>query len=227
MILELERAERVRDVLERIGRRVREVVHRVDAPRVAGAVVMRAPDAVEHRIAQVDVRRRHVDLRAQHERAVGKLAGAHAGEEIEVLLDRPVAIRAGRSRLGQRAAVRAHLLGRQAVDVRQALPDQVLRVLVQPLEVVRGVQRLLVPGEAEPADVFLNRVDVLDVFLRGVGVVEAQVAGAAELRARRRSSGRSTSRGRCAGSRSARAESGSRRGRRAFRPSRRRRRWCG
>ncbi len=54
-------------------------------------------------------------------------------------------------------------------------------VLVQPLEVVRGVQRLPVPREAEPADVLLNRVDVLDVFLRRVGVVEAQVAGPAEL----------------------------------------------
>ena len=145
MILELERAERVRDVLERIRRRVREVVHRVDAPRVAGAVVVRASDAVEHRVAQVDVRRRHVDLRAQHLRAVGELAGAHAGEEIEVLLDRPIAIRAGGPRLGQRAAVLADLVGRQAVDVGLPLRDQMLRVLVQPLEVVRGVERLRRP----------------------------------------------------------------------------------
>ena len=111
MILELERAERVRDALERVRRRVREVVHRIDAPRVAGAVVVRAPDAVEHRVAHVDVRRRHVDLRAQHVRAVGELAGAHAREEVEVLLDRPVAVRAVGARLGQRAAVLAHLVG--------------------------------------------------------------------------------------------------------------------
>src|SRR5262249_19825356 len=38
-----------------------------------------------------------------------------------------------------------------------------------------------VPGEAEPADVFLDRVDVLDVFLGRIGVVETQVAGAAVL----------------------------------------------
>ena len=37
------------------------------------------------------------------------------------------------------------------------------------------------PIEAEPADVLLDRLDVLDVLFRGVGVVEAQVAGAAEL----------------------------------------------
>ena len=36
----------------------------------------------------------HVDLRAQHVRAVGELAGAHAREEVEVLGDGPVAVRA-------------------------------------------------------------------------------------------------------------------------------------
>ena len=87
MILELQRAERMRDVLDRVRRRVREVVHRIDAPRVAGAVVVRVPDPVQHRIAHVDVRRRHVDLRAQHVRAVRELAGAHPPEEIEVLVD--------------------------------------------------------------------------------------------------------------------------------------------
>ena len=79
---------------------VRVVVHRVDAPGVAGAVVGGVPDAVEQRVAQVHVGRRHVDLRAQHVRAVGELAGPHAREEVEVLRDRPVAVRAVLARLG-------------------------------------------------------------------------------------------------------------------------------
>ena len=124
MILELERAERVRDVLDRVRRRVREVVHRIDAPGVAGPVVMRAPDPVQHRVAQVDVRRRHVDLRAQDVRAVGELPGPHAREQIEVLLDRSVAIRALAAGLGQRPAVLADLVRRLAVDVRLAALDQ-------------------------------------------------------------------------------------------------------
>ena len=78
-------------------------------------------------------------------------------------------------------AIRAHLLGGQAVDVGQALRDEMHRVGVELLEVVGGEVRLVVPGEAQPADVFLNRVDVLDVFLGRIRVVEAQVAGAAEL----------------------------------------------
>src|SRR5579864_3104276 len=40
---------------------------------------------------------------------------------------------------------------------------------------------MLAPAEAEPADVFLNRVDVLLLFPDRVGVVEAQVAAAAEV----------------------------------------------
>jgi hypothetical protein len=58
--------------------------------------MMRVQDAVQHRIAQIDVARRHVDLRAQHARAVRELAGAHAAEQIEVLLDAAVAERAVR-----------------------------------------------------------------------------------------------------------------------------------
>jgi hypothetical protein len=37
--LELQRAQRVGDALERVLQRVREVVHGIDAPGVAGAVV--------------------------------------------------------------------------------------------------------------------------------------------------------------------------------------------
>ena len=74
-----------------------------------------------HRIAQVDVARGHVDLRAQHARAVRELAGAHALEQVEVLLGRAVAPGAVRARLGERAAVLADLLGAEVVDVGLAL----------------------------------------------------------------------------------------------------------
>ena len=81
MVLELERADRMRDALERVRDRVRVVVERVDAPLIAGAMVVRVPDPIDRRIAQVHVRARHVDLEAQHMRAVGELAFAHAPEQ--------------------------------------------------------------------------------------------------------------------------------------------------
>ena len=70
MVLELERADRMRDALDRVRLAVREIVARIDPPLRAGARVRRVQDAVEHRIAQVDVAGRHVDLGAQHARAI-------------------------------------------------------------------------------------------------------------------------------------------------------------
>ena len=113
-------------------------------------------------------------------RAVFELPGPHAGEQVEVLLDRPVAIRAVAPGLGQRAAVGADLVGVQAVHVGAAATDELDGELVELLEVV-GREEERVPLEAEPLDVFLDRVDVLDVFLRRIRVVEAQVARAAGL----------------------------------------------
>ena len=181
MILELQRAERVRDALDRVRLAVGEVVQRIDAPLVARARVRRVQDPVEHRVAQVDVRRGHVELRPEHLRAVGKLARAHALEQVEALVDRAVAPRAVLARLGERAAVLADLVGGEVVDVGVARLDQVDGPVVELVEVVGGVVEMLAPVEAEPADVLLDRVDVLLLLLGRVGVVEAQVAMAAEL----------------------------------------------
>ena len=64
-------------MLDRVLDRVGVGVHRVDAPLVAGAVVGGFLDAVDRRVAQVDVGRLHVDLGAQDVRAVGVLAVFH------------------------------------------------------------------------------------------------------------------------------------------------------
>ena len=158
-----------------------EVVQRVDAPLVAGAGMGGVQDPVEHRVAQVDVRRGHVDLRPEHLGAVRELARAHALEQVEALLDRTVAPRTVLAGLGEGAAVLADLVSGEVVDVRLAGLDQVDRPFVELIEVVGGVVEMLAPVEAEPADVFLDRVDVLLLLLDRVGVVEAQVAAAAEL----------------------------------------------
>jgi hypothetical protein len=175
VVLELEGADRVGDALERVRQRVRVVVHRIDAPGVAGAVVVGVADPVEQRIAHLHVRRRHVDLRPQHAGAVGELAGPHAAQEVEVLGHRAVAEGAGPARLGQRAPVQLDVVVREVADVGLAVLHQLLGQLVHLLEVARREQHLG-RGEAQPPDVGLDRVDVLDVLLGRVGVVVAQVA---------------------------------------------------
>ena len=94
---------------------------------------------------------------------------------------RAVAERAVLARLGQRAAVDAHLLRRLVVDIGLAGADQVLGPVVELLEIVRGVIEVLAPVEAEPAHVALDGVDVFLLLLGRIGVVEAQMAAAAEL----------------------------------------------
>ena len=59
---------------------------------------------------------------------IGKLSGAHAPEEIEVLFDRSIAYGLF-SRLGQRAARGAHLLQGLLVDVGLSVFDQFHREL--------------------------------------------------------------------------------------------------
>ena len=63
----------VGDALDAVRLPVRPVVHRVDAPVAAGAVVLGVEDAVQHRIAQVQVGRGHIDFGAQDFCAVREL----------------------------------------------------------------------------------------------------------------------------------------------------------
>ncbi len=171
----------MRDALDGVLQRVLEVVHRVDAPFGAGAVVRMAVDAVHRRVAHQYVRAGHVDLRAQHAGAGLEFAVLHALEQVEVLFDAAVAVGAVDAGLGQRAAVGAHLVRGLVVDIGQPAADHVLRDLIQPAkEVGRKVQ--LVPFVAEPFDVGLDALDERGLLLAGVGAVEeAEVALAAVL----------------------------------------------
>ncbi len=165
-------------------------------------------DAVQRRIAQVDVAARPCrSSRAAFSRR-RRIRPRACAEQIEIFLDAALAIRRIAARLGQRAAVCAHLVGGEVADEGLAVADQFQRAQIEHLEIIRGVAQR-VPVEAEPAHVVLDRLDEFDVFLGRVGVVEAQIADAAVISRRCRNSGRSTWRGRDADSRSARAESAS------------------
>ncbi len=181
VVLELERADGVRDAFDGVALAVGEVVRRVDAPGVAGAGMGGMHDAIEDRVAHVDVGRGHVDLGTQHRAAVGEVPGAHAGQQIAILLRGAIAVRAGPAGLGKRAAVLADLFGGEFVDVGEPLIDEVQRPLVELLEVVRGIEQVIAPVGTEPAHVLLDGVDVLLLLLLRVGVVEAQVEATAEL----------------------------------------------
>ena len=184
VVLEFQGADGMRDAFQRVALAVGVVVGRVDAPRVARAMVRGAEDAVHYRVAEVDVGRGHVDLRPQGPRAVGELAGPHAAEEVEVLRDRAIAIGAVAAGRGERAAVLADLVGREVADVGLAGQDHLFRPLVKLLEIIRCIEQPIFPIEAQPADILHDGVDVFDFFLRWIRIVEAEIALAAVVLAR-------------------------------------------
>ena len=112
--------------------------------------------------------------------AMSIFAGSHPPQQVEVLVDGAITVRAVATGFGQRAAILANLVGRQAVHEGLAVGDQTLGVLVQQLEVVRGIEDAR-PLEPEPVYVRLDRLDVLDILFRRVRVIEPQVALALEL----------------------------------------------
>ncbi len=181
VILEFQRADGMGDAFDGVRLTVGEIVARINAPGFAGARMLGMQDAVEHRVAQIDIARRHVDLGAQHARAVGKFARAHAAQQIEIFLHAAAAKRAVVARFGQGAARRAHLVLRLVVDIGLAGADQVFGPLVKLLEIIRRMIEMLAPIEAEPAHVGLDGVDIFLLLLGRVGVVEAQIAMAGEF----------------------------------------------
>ena len=183
LVFELERADAVRDLFERILDRMGVGVHRIDAPFVAGVVVRGTPDPVDRRVAHVDVGAGHVDLGTQHHRAVQVLGVPHFPERVEVFCGGAIAKRAVDAGPGEIAPVDAHVFGALFVHIGVAGADQVFGGPVHEVEVVAGVVQVVaavgLPVEAEPVHGVGDRVDEFLVFLFGVGVVETQMADTA------------------------------------------------
>mmetsp|Transcript_6365 Transcript_6365/g.20289 ORF Transcript_6365/g.20289 Transcript_6365/m.20289 type:complete len:293 (-) Transcript_6365:580-1458(-) len=188
---ELEGAERVRDVLERVDDAVGVVVGRVDAPLVAGARVRVEEDAVRRRVPERRVVRQQVALHPEHGLALAEPARPHPLEEEQVLLHTPAAERRARGRrqrrrrlagrlgleldlavvVAQRHPRRLDLFGGLVADVGAVGADQLQRQVVELREVVRAVRDR--DGRvAEPRHRVEDRVNVLLLLRRRVGVVK-------------------------------------------------------
>ena len=178
--VEFEGADAVGYILYGVALAVGVVVHRVDAPFVAGAVMRRVLDAVHDGIAEHHVGRSHVDLSPEHLLAVGILAVAHLAEKPEVLFGGAVPVGTFLSGGLHRSAACRNLFLALVVDIRHALDYHLLGPFVELVEVI-GCVKLFLPIESEPLDVFLDGVDVLGILLCGIGVVVAEIGLASVL----------------------------------------------
>ena len=95
---------------------VSEIIHWIDAPLIASAVMGHMVDAVDDRIAHIEVWRGQVDLGAQRHCSVVKFSSPHSGKQIKIFLNRPVPIRAGRW-VGKIAAHTFEFIGRKFTDI--------------------------------------------------------------------------------------------------------------
>ena len=90
------------DSLEVVALSVREIVHRVGVPLVAGTDMGDVEHTVDQRVAEQHVRMGHINLGAKYQRAWFAFAAVHELKEAQVLFDGTVAERTVGSRAGRR-----------------------------------------------------------------------------------------------------------------------------
>ena len=95
-------------------------------------------DTVDNRVSHVYVRRRHVDLRAEHFLSVRVLAVAHFLKELHVLFDAPVSVWRLLARFGKGSSCSSYFISAVIADEGESFLDQRNRALVHLIEVVRS-----------------------------------------------------------------------------------------
>src|ERR1051325_2191686 len=85
-------------------------------------MVLHMKNAIHHWIAEIEIRRAHVYLRAEGSRAVRKLTLLHALEQIQVFFNRAIAIRTLTTRLNQISAVLSNLIRSEIAHISLARP---------------------------------------------------------------------------------------------------------
>ena len=108
MVFELQSAQRMGNRLQRITNTVREVIHRINAPVIARALMGSVADTVNHRVAQINIRRGHIDLQPQHVFALGEFTRAHALKQVEVFLYAALPVWTVLSGFSKRATGKSH-----------------------------------------------------------------------------------------------------------------------
>ena len=101
----------MRDVLISVAERMRIVVHGIDAPRAACSIMVFVHNAINNRIAHIQVWAGHVYFGAKRLLAVSKLAVFHLEEQLAVFFDTAVSVWAVFPRLCKRSSVFSKLLG--------------------------------------------------------------------------------------------------------------------
>ena len=162
------------NLLDAVALSVRPVIHWVDAPLIACAVVVRVLDPVQIRVAHVHVRRSQVYFGAQGAMPVGEFAIFHAFKNSQVFFWRGIPVLIGHARRGGCAFLCGHVFRRREIHICLSFRNQDLCPFVQLFEVIGSIKYL---GwlETQPAHIVDNTIYVLRLFCHRVGIIETEV----------------------------------------------------
>src|SRR6476660_1118763 len=109
----------MRYMLDTIALAMRKVVHWIDAPRIAGAVVVGMLNAVQHRVSHQHVGMCHIYFSAKGFAAVRKLARLHTAKQVQVLVNTAVTVGTINAGLGRRSFLSSNFFRRRIIYVSQ------------------------------------------------------------------------------------------------------------
>ena len=165
----------MRDPLHGILDRMREVVHRIDAPFVPGIVMAFMRHPVENRIPHIDIGARHIDPCAERALPVPEASVPHRLKEAEALLRRAVPEGALAAGMVEIPAVPPDLLRAELIDKGLPLSDQKERLLIHNVKIVGGKEEAVSEIRPQPLDIPADGIHKLRLFLRRIGVVKAEI----------------------------------------------------
>ena len=164
----------MRNAFDGVTLPVCEVVHRVNTPLVARAVVMGVFDAVHDGVAQVHVGGTHVAFGTQYPSAIGEFPVFHAFKQVQVFSNAALAVGTFGARCRRIAFLRFDFFLGRIVHVGQALFDQFHGKIVELRKIIRS-KTLIVPFGTQPTHIGPDAVHVFHFFGYGIGVVKTQI----------------------------------------------------
>ena len=162
----------MRYVFDGITLAMGKIVHGVDAPFVARAVMMGMFYPVHQWIAHVHVNMSHVHFCAQYFFTILVFALFHFGKQLQIFFYAPIPIRIVYSRLRGCTFLFGYFFARTVIYVSKAIADQRNSKLVELLKIIGGI-KFLRPVKAEPLYIIFNAIYIFRFLRNRVSIIKA------------------------------------------------------
>ena len=179
MIFKFQRADGVRNALDRVLNRMRKIIHWINAPCILRIVMLHMRHAINDGVTHIHIWRRHIDSGAQHLLAVLIRAVFHRFKQRKILFHASVGRWIFPARLRQSPSVCPDFIGRKIRNIGFALSNQRNGRFIHLSKIIGRKKQAVFPIRAKPLYVRLNRIDKFDLFFRRIRVIKAQVEGSA------------------------------------------------